>query len=137
MALLDVNWKPSQRELKMFALMWIGFFGLIGAYSLWGHRSLQSALVFWTLATAGVVGWLRPRTFRPVYVVWMALVLPIGWTVSHLLLMVVYYTVLTPIGLLMKLVGYDPLERRMDPAATSYWASHDPEASPARYFKQY
>jgi hypothetical protein len=137
MALLDINWKPSHRELKVFALMWIGFFALIGAWALWRHESQQAAVIFWVVAAAGLVGLVRPSVFRPVYVVWMALVLPIGWTVSHLLLMFVYYLVLTPIGLGMKAVGYDPMERKLDPAAKSYWIAHDPEADSARYFKQF
>jgi len=137
MALLDVNWNPSRRELRQFALLWIGFFGLIGAYSLWGHDSLRAATAFWAVAAAGLVGYLRPGVFRPVYLLWMALALPIGWTISHLLLLIVYYLILTPIGLLMRLVGYDPMERRLDRSAKSYWTAHDPEADAARYFKQY
>jgi hypothetical protein len=57
--------------------------------------------------------------------------------VSHLLLLVVYYLVLTPIGLLMRLIGYDPLQRRFDRSAQSYWTPHDPAADDARYFKQF
>jgi uncharacterized membrane protein HdeD (DUF308 family) len=30
MALLDIKWNPSRRELKQFAALWVGFFGLIG-----------------------------------------------------------------------------------------------------------
>ena len=78
MALLDINWKPSQRDLRAFALMWIGFFALIGVYTLWRHESLRTAVVFWVVAAAGILGILHPGAFRPVYVVWMALVLPIG-----------------------------------------------------------
>lgn len=137
MALLDINWKPSQRELRAFALMWLGFFALLGVYALWRHESPRAAVAFWAVAAAGIVGLLRPGTFRPVYVVWMALVLPIGWTVSHLLLMIVYYLVLTPIGLLMRLFGYDPLQRGFDRSAPSYWTPHDPGADAGRYFKQF
>ncbi len=137
MALLDVNWKPSQRELKKFAMLWIGFFGLIGVYVLWRHESLRAAVMLWIVAAAGSAGVVRPSVFRPVYLVWMTLALPIGWTVSHLLLVIVYYVVLTPIGLLMKLVGYDPLQRRLDRSAKSYWITHESPADTAQYFKQY
>jgi hypothetical protein len=137
MALLDVNWKPARRELRQFALMWIGFFGLIGMYALWRHDSLRAAVVLWIVAATGLAGVLRPGVFRPVYLVWMALALPIGWTVSHLLLVIVYYIVLTPIGLLMRLVGFDPLERRLDRSANSYWIAHEPPADARQYFKQF
>jgi hypothetical protein len=137
MALIDVNWNPSRRELRQFALIWIGFFALIGVYCWWGHDSLRAASIVWAVAAAGLLGYLRPGVFRPVYVLWMALALPIGWTISHLLLMIVYYLVMTPIGLLMRLFGYDPMERQFECSAKSYWKTHDPAASTARYFKQY
>ena len=72
----------------------------------------------------------------PLIVAYM-LALPIGWTISHLLLLFVYYMVVTPIGLIMRLVGYDPMQRQFDRAAKSYWIKHDPAAEPTRYFKQY
>jgi hypothetical protein len=137
MALLDVNWNPDRRELKQFALLWIGFFALVGAYAMWIKHSPQTGTILWAVAALGVAGYLRPGFIRPMYVVWMALAFPIGWTISHLLLLVVYYLVLTPIGLLMRLVGYDPMNRQFDRAANSYWTQHDPAAEKSRYFKQY
>lgn len=137
MALLDINWNPKPRELRQFAVLWLVVFGLIGAYSLWGRGSLPAAAAFWVVAAAGLVGYLRPGFLRPVYILWMALAWPIGWTISHLLLLSVYYLVLTPIGLLMRLFGNDPLQRRFDPSAKTYWTPHDPGADEARYFKQF
>jgi hypothetical protein len=137
MALLDVNWNPGRHELKQFALLWIGFFGLIGAYCLGGKDSLPAAAALWAVAAAGLVGYLRPGFLWPVYILWMVLAFPIGWTMSHLLLLTVYYLVVTPIGLLMRLFGYDPLQRRFDRSAKSYWVPHDPGADAARYFKQF
>jgi hypothetical protein len=137
MALLDVNWNPDRRELKHFAILWLVVFGLIGAYCFWGRDSLPAASAFWAVAAAGFAGYFRPGFLRPVYILWMALAWPIGWTVSHLLLLSVYYLVLTPIGLLMKLFGYDPMQREFDPSANSYWTPHDPGTEEARYFKQF
>jgi hypothetical protein len=136
MALIQVNWNPSRRELRQFALLWIGFFGLVGLWVLWKGSS-TTAVVFWVVATLGLAGSLWPRIMRPIYVVWMALALPIGWCVSHLLLLTVYYLVLTPIGLIMRWVGYDPLCRQLDRSAKTYWTQHDPGSEAARYFKQY
>jgi hypothetical protein len=50
---------------------------------------------------------------------------------------VVFYGVLTPIGLLMRLFGRDPLNRTFDRSATSYWIEHDPGSDLDRYFQQY
>jgi hypothetical protein len=137
MALLEIDWNPGRRELKQFALLWTGFFGLIGAYGLVRHGSATAAIVFGILAALGALGYFLPGALRPVYILWMALAFPIGWLVSHLLLLMVYYLAITPIGLVMRLTGHDPLQRRLDRAAESYWTPHDAGDAPARYFKQY
>jgi hypothetical protein len=136
MALVEINWNPGRRELRQFALLWIGFFGLVGAYCLWVVGSLPAASALWIAAGAGLPGYFRPGFMRPIYILWMALALPIGWVISHLLLLVVYYLVLTPIGLVMRIVGYDPLNRQFD-RSTSYWITHDTAPETSRYFKQF
>jgi hypothetical protein len=137
MALIEVNWNPDRRELKQFALLWTGFFGLIGAYVLVRHGESTAAAVFGMLAALGIVGYVRPGVLRPVYILWMALAFPIGWLISHLLLMIVFYLAITPIGLVMRWLGRDPLERRLDRSAASYWTPHRTDDAPERYFKQY
>jgi hypothetical protein len=137
MALVEINWNPSRRELKQFGLLWVGFFGLIGAYCLWFQDSRPAAATFWVIAAAGLAGFFAPGALRPVYVLWMAVALPIGWVISHLVLLATYYLVFTPVGLLMRLVGYDPLNRHIDRVAKSYWTPHDSDVEAARYFKQY
>jgi hypothetical protein len=137
MALLDINWNPNQRELRQFSLLWIVFFGLIGVYCLWAKGAPTAAAAFWVVATAGPVGYFRPAWARPIYVLWMALTMPVGWVISHLVLLVVYYLVVTPIGLIMRLVGYDPMQRTLDRSADSYWTEHESSEGADRYFKQY
>jgi hypothetical protein len=137
MALLQTNWKPSQRELRQFATLWVGFFGLIGLYFLLVRGSLTAAVALWAISVVGIVGWLVPSFIRPLYVVWMALAMPIGWTVSHLVLLAVFYLIITPIGLIMRACGYDPLERRFDRTAKSYWHDLDQNTAFDQYFKQF
>lgn len=137
MALLEVNWNPNRRELRQFALLWLAFFALVGVYCLWTKSSPTAGMVLWGIAALGIVGFVRPGVLRPMYILWMALAMPIGWTISHLLLLSTFYLVLTPIGLLMRLFNYDPMNRRFNRAAKSYWEPHDPSADVARYFKQF
>ena len=62
---------------------------------------------------------------------------PIGLGVSHFILAVVYYLVLTPIGLLLRFSSYDPMGRRFDRSAKTYWTPHETEEGTERYFKQF
>ena len=81
--------------------------------------------------------YLFPSLQRPLYRGWMFSVMPIGWIVSHLLLSVIYYLLLTPIGLIMKAVGYDPMRRKLEPNQETYWVNRQKSEDPQRYFKQY
>ena len=136
MALVKVNWNPGRRELKQFAALWCGFFALIAAYFVW-QRSLGVAAFLAVLILFGLVSYFRPNAIRLIYLLWMALALPIGWTISHLVLLMLYYLVLTPVGFVLRLVGYDPLDRSFDKAAKSYWVPHSQTTEMSQYFKQY
>jgi hypothetical protein len=58
--------------------------------------------------------------------------------VSHVVLAIVYYLVVTPIGLVMRLVGYDAMKRRFDGEATTYWVHRPDNAADAKsYFRQF
>jgi len=78
-----------------------------------------------------------PALKRPMYLGWMYLFFPVGFVVSIVLLGLVYYLVLTPIALALRIVGHDPLTRKFEPGATTYWSARPPAPSSARYFKQY
>jgi hypothetical protein len=67
----------------------------------------------------------------------MVLAFPIGWTVSHLLLGSIFYGVITPIGLLLRASGHDPMMRKFDRNASSYWIDHRTGGDPTSYLRQF
>ena len=139
MALVEINWHPSRRELRQFAGIWFPLLGaLIGWVVLRKTGSWPAALTVWGVTLlVSVVGLAAPGVMRPIFVGWMALTFPIGWTVSHLVLGIAYFGIITPIAAVMRLAGRDVLRRTPEPAATSFWTAHDPSASAKRYFRQY
>ena len=139
MALIDIDWKPGRKELRQFALLFlifsIGFGTLIYFFKDWPPIVPQ---VMWVAGVVvGIVGLLFPPLVHPVYVVMMAIALPIGMVVSTVLMTAIYYLVMTPIGALMRMFGYDPMGRKFDAAATSYWVKRVAPANVRRYFRQY
>ncbi len=138
MAVIDFNRNPSSRELKVFGLIVLLFFGLVGGLVWWRWEWLKVSIGIWSVGGLVTALFFAVRGLRlPLYLVWMNAVYPIGWLVSHLLLGIVYYLVMTPIGLIMRLLGRDPLERKIDRSAESYWTRHDPAAKSERYFRQF
>ena len=89
-------------------------------------------------AALTVLGLTTPVVLKPVYRVWMALAVVLGFVMTRVILTVVYYLVMTPIGLVMRLLGKDPLDRRPDPGAASYWIEKTyPDDSKERLEKYY
>ena len=87
--------------------------------------------------TAGPLGLLWPGLLRPIYVGWMILAFPIGWTVSQVTLALIFYGLFTPIGLLFRLIGRDALHRAHRPGLETYWSPKPSVTDPRRYFKQF
>jgi hypothetical protein len=67
----------------------------------------------------------------------MGATLPIGLVVSFVMLGLFYFLLITPLGLVFRLLGRDPLHRRFDPKAETYWVEHQPADRPERYFQQF
>ncbi|HLQ43913.1 MAG TPA: SxtJ family membrane protein [Planctomycetaceae bacterium] len=139
MAVMSINWKPSARELRWFAgLLMVFFTGVAGA---WWWKSGQMTGPVWMTSVAVVVGLLglaMPLAMRWVYLVWMIAVWPIGWVVSHLLLALIFFGIITPIGVILRALGRDPMHKTLDRSVTTYWIARPAEKpDPQRYFQQF
>jgi hypothetical protein len=137
MSLIRIDRNPSRRQLAVFGVAWLVAFAALGGMAL-SQNGLSAAAVIWTAAVLiPGIGWLVPSFMRIVYLGMAYLTFPFGLAVSFVILAAIYYTVLTPIGLLMRLVGYDPMCRRRDANAASYWTSREPVDDVRRYFRQF
>jgi hypothetical protein len=136
MSLIRINVNPSGRQLTVFATTWLVFFGLIGAEN-WHHGRHASAAVLWALAgLVPLVGIFSRGALRFVFVGLSYATRPVGIAVSFVVLAVVYYLALTPIGLAMRLLRHDPLSRKFEPDAQSYWNPRTRTKPVESYFDQ-
>ena len=137
MALIDINKNPAARELKIFGLLFAVFFGLLGAM-FWWHGWYNAATIVWYSAAFILVAYLIvPQVRQPIYLIWSYALYPIGYVITLVLMGVVFYLVITPTGLLMRLFGRDPLSRKFRPGDSTYWIRRREDASLDRYFRQY
>ena len=90
-----------------------------------------------TCVALGAVCWLAPAFARPVYAAWHAIGALVGFCVGNLLLILVFYLLITPIGLIMRMLGRDPLERKWDPEASTYWKVAEKPVDAKSYFRQF
>lgn len=137
MSLVRINRTPSSRDLRVFATLWL-VFGL-GLAGLLAGRGLSGwALISMALALSfGVVGLAAPGSIRWLYLGATYAAFPIGFVVSHLVLGVVYFLVITPVGFCLRLARYDPLHRRREPTRPSYWTPRDTKKPASSYFRQH
>ena len=109
--------------------------GLLGFR--WGAWNAAVVICCLTLLVGGI-GLVRPNWVRPLYVTWMLAFFPLGWLVAHVLLVAIFYLVITPIGLMMRLCGRDPLARRFDESKSSYWIVREKDQRDhSRYFRPF
>jgi hypothetical protein len=136
--MIRIERNPSRRQLFVFGLAWLVFFGILGGMSWWRTGSLGTAGAFWAIGTAiPLAGLVWPGTLRIVFLLTSYATFPIGFVVSYIVLAVVYYLVLTPTGFVLRLRGCDPLQRRFDRNAKTYWTPREPEEATERYFQQF
>jgi hypothetical protein len=133
----DLPLSPTERLLRQFAGLWIAFFGGLAAWH-WRLGHTGRATVFGTLAaTVGPLGLLFPRAIKPVFVGWLVAAYPIGWLVTRVALLVLFYGVITPVGLIFRLTGRDSLGLRRRPERETYWTPKTMETDFSRYFRQF
>jgi hypothetical protein len=128
----------TPRDLRRFGWMVGGVFTALGVW--FGLRHFASSPYLLGIGLALIAfGWVYPRALKPVYLGWMALALVLGLVVSHVILTLFFFLVLTPVGLLARLLGKDFLRLRLDRQARTYWLKRPPQhsKSPAAYERQF
>ncbi|MCX5678765.1 MAG: SxtJ family membrane protein [Candidatus Omnitrophica bacterium] len=114
------NIKSGRKELREFGLTIGAVLLLISGLALWrgkgsGVYFLISGLIFIGFGAAA------PAPLKPFQKVWMAFSAVIGFFMSRVILTALFYVILTPIGVLMKLFGKDVLDERISKSCPSYW----------------
>jgi hypothetical protein len=147
MAAIQLDLNPPPRQLRSFGWISLVGFGLLAVLA-WQEWALFSfglgaargplAGVFAILGLYAVVaGLVYPPANRPLWVALALLTFPIGFVLSYAIMGLLFFGIITPAGLLLRLVGHDPLERRWDREAASYWVDAREPRSKDAYFKQF
>jgi len=134
----DLPLNPTARALRQFAGAWLIFFMAVGVfrYVVRGQHQLGIALEAMAVVVGGM-GLIRPAAVRWLFVGATVLAFPIGWVVSHIMLAVMYYGIITPLALWFRIRGRDLLSRKPAPGRASFWVpKHTPEDM-RTYFRQY
>jgi len=145
--LVQLNFRPDIKQLRQFGFIALGAFTVIGGVILWrgglfgidfGSAARSIAYVLWALGVVSAgFSLVFPKANRPLFVGLALVAFPIGLVVSHVVLALLFFGVLTPVALVFRLIGRDPLERRFEPERESYWIDLPEVTDPESYFRQF
>ncbi len=129
---------PQRVDLRKFGLVMAAVLVLVSGY-LWYIDAMDPAQVVFSVAAGFlIVGLVLPVVLTPIYFPWMWLARILAFVNTHLLLGFVFYTLITFIGLGMRLLGRDPLDRKILPDSDSYWQRREsPLLSREHYLRQF
>jgi hypothetical protein len=124
------------RAEREFGLLVGAILAALGAWWTWREKFESVRVGFLAVGVLLVVlGAIAPRWLALPYRGWMRLAELLARVVTTLVLAFVYFLVLTPIGVFKRLRGWDPLERRLAPAAgASFWRPYSGRQGDPKHF---
>ena len=127
--------KTGDRDLRKFGLMVGGVFVLLGVLFLLRHRPTYPYFVGVGAALI-IFGAVWPRALKYIYIAWMALAFTLGFVMSNVLLVLLFFLLITPLGLLARLFQKDFLARKWNQGAASYWIQIPRETKTAESYER-
>lgn len=115
----ELDCKGLQQFGFILAFILVGVFGFLLPWK-WQWNALPN----WYFIGGGIViaAWalIDAGSMRGLYKAWMLVVMPIGIIVNAIILAIVFFLLITPMGLVNRKMGNDPMRRSLDPSASSY-----------------
>ena len=139
--MIKLDLKPKNETVRQFG--WVALFGFpLAGLALTQWPGSLPINTLWVLVGLGVACGLAAMAntlviLRPIYLAMTLLAFPIGLMISTVLLSTIYFLLFTPVGLFFRLTGKDPLERRIDPSAPTYWRTRGTQRAPSSYLRLY
>mgnify|MGYP006373907201 CR=1 FL=1 len=114
---------------RAFGLVFAVVFLVIAGWPLFHGEAIR----WWSAGVAAMfalVALVKPALLAGLNRLWMKLGILLGKVVSPIALGILFYVVITPIGVMIRLTGKDPLRLKFEPDADSYWIPREPPGPP-------
>jgi hypothetical protein len=127
----------EKRQIRKFGLIAFILFGSLCAFGIWREKLLPTYL-FGALSVLGLGFICAPMILKPVFTAWQQIAFLVGRTVTILMLILFYYLMITPSGLIKRLMGGRPLPLNPNKKVSSYWVKKpEPAQAKERFLKRY
>jgi hypothetical protein len=121
-----VSHGSDTKELRKFGLLVGGVFNVIGVWPIVvrGEQNRLWAVVMGSVLM--VLGMLIPRWLQPIHRGWMWIGHVFGWVNTRILLSLVFYGLITPIGLVFRILGKDAMRQAFSETSSTYRVNRQP-----------
>lgn len=118
------NIKSGRKELRGSGLAIAALLIIAGGIALW--RGNGNWLYFIISGSVFIgLGVFFPEILKPLHLLWMSIAIIIGFFMSRIILIILFFAVVTPIGLMTKILKMDLLDESIDRRKVSYWKQRD------------
>lgn len=114
------NIKSTKKELRDFGITFGVVLGLLAVALWWKEKDIFSVFIILSLSFF-FFGFVLPALLKPLQKVWMAFAVVLGFFMTKLILSILFYIVFTSIGIILRIMGKQFLDLKMDSTQTSYW----------------
>ena len=145
--MIELNLRPDDATLRSFGFIAVAGFGFVAAIAWFevlifsaglGAARVPVAATFAAIAViSGLFSLVFPRANLPIYLAISIATYPIGFVLSYVIMGTLFYLIIAPVGFLLRALGADPMERRIQPEAETYWVDAPPARAHSSYFKQF
>jgi hypothetical protein len=114
------NIKGDKSDWKKFGITMGVILTIIGFFLLWKRNNNYNYILF-LAAAFFITGLILPSVLKPVYKVWMAIAVVMNFIMTKVIMAIIFYLIVTPVGLIASLTGKEFLDMKIDKSAKSYW----------------
>ena len=128
--------KTDRKQIKNFGILFCAVLCLLSIWFMFRGKSWALSLIPCGLFFL-FFGVFFYKFLVPFYKMWMLFGIIMGWIVSRVILIVLFYLVFTPINLLLKIMRKDILDQNISKEKTSYWNTFDEDQDAKHYDHQF
>lgn len=132
-----VKWRPDRRELRRFAVAMLVGFSVLGLFAAWRAKGVgNGSIILWAIGVSLAIAAFVPKLNRVAY---LGVYLPssiMGYVVSNVILALMFFLVITPLGIILRLMGKDLLQQRR-PNQKAMWTPVKAVKVEDSYYRQF
>lgn len=133
--MLEIDF-DDRKEQRKFGVSTGIVLGVLGLLRYWWHGFEHVPYILWSIGAVFLaLGIVAPPILKPALKVATFLAEKMNWVITHIVLTLAFYLIITPSGIIYRAVSGDPLKRTFEPGAATYWDDADPAPKGVEAYK--